>query len=195
MKRSLLIATAVFSWACCAASAGPFGLTKGMKVEGFPGGLEKVADSIYMAKDVPNRSDFVETYYLVFGATQGLAKISCNTPIKTTNAYGEEVIAEFKRIETALTQKYGKSNQLSFLSKGSIWNEPRDWMIGLVKGERTQMTAWPLNKGEKLPDDLKLITIMAVPVNGEKAYIRISYEFDNFGAVSEEMLRKKAGGL
>ena len=195
MKGTHLLPVAMFALACSVAAAGPFGLTKGMKTEDFPGGLEKAADFIYMAKSVPAPSEFVKDYILVFGTTQGLAKISCHTPTIATSVYGEEVISQFKRIESALVQKYGKADTLNFLSKGSIWNEPRDWMMGLKKGERTLMTAWPTNKRDKLPDDLKIISIRAVAIDNEKAYIVISYEFDNFAAVAEEIQKKRAGGL
>jgi hypothetical protein len=195
MKNRTFALVALVVMANPLATAGPFGLSKGLKKEDYPGVLEKVNDMTYTAKTVPNPSELIKDYMLTFGSTQGLAKITCLTPPIATSVYGESVIEEFNKLETALSKKYGKSTKYDLLSAGSIWNEPRDWMMGLMKKERDLAAFWQPKKGERLPDDLTIISIKAVAISTEKAVIVVSYEFENFVAVAEELQKKRAGGL
>ena len=138
----------------------------------------------------------MERYTLVFGKTQGLAKVICNTPNSATSAYGEDVTNEFRKIESALIKKYGKpTSSYDFLRQGSIWKEQRYWTMGLLKGERNLLSVWSTKKGVKLPENLQGILVKAVAVDTEKFYIMVSYEFNNFNEVMEEIQAKKAQGL
>lgn len=181
------------------ASGGPFGLSKGMKIEDLPAGLTETSEQVYRTKNVPTPSSMMQGYTLIFGKTLGLAKIACNTPNVNTSAYGEGVITELRKIESALTMKYGKpSDKFDFLNEGSIWKQPRYWTMSLFKGERVLASAWSKTKGDKLPDNLQSIGIKAVSVDSvdpEKIFILVTYEFDNFKEVSAELLAKKAEGL
>ncbi len=93
----------------------------------------------------------------------------------TTNGYGEEIKSAFKTICDALTTKYGPPKNGDFLKSGSIWNEPRDWTMGLLKKERELFAVWDWSNGSGG------ITLDSKAMSTEKGYVTLSYEFTGWG--------------
>jgi hypothetical protein len=65
-----------------------------------------------------------------------------------TNGYGEEIQTAFREICDALSATYGTPQIADFLKTGSIWSEPREWTMGLLKKERELFALW--NKDPRL---------------------------------------------
>lgn len=177
------------------AFAGPFGLSKGMKKEEFPEGLTELSNQSFFTLTVPTPSPLIKSYVLTFGKNQGLAKIFCNTPTVRTSVYGEGVISEFQKVESALIKRYGEPKKFDLLHGGSIWTEERYWTTSLQKKERTLASTWSTKSGNKLPDNLQAILVKAVAIDSEKIAITVTYEFDNFAEVAAEIEAKNAEGL
>src|ERR1035437_1964643 len=74
---------------------------------------------------------------------EGLLKISALGNDIRTNGFGEEVRESFKTILDAVSETYGKPEDVfDYVKHGSIWKEPEDWMMGLLKKERTLDAYW-----------------------------------------------------
>ncbi len=107
--------------------------------------------------------------------------------------YGNEIQKNFQNLVTALTQKYGISdNNFDFLRYGSIWNEQKDWMMGLLKKERTLYTSWD---NKNLPDSLMSISVNTTALSTSKGWITLSYEFKNLDACFEVLKSQKNSNL
>jgi hypothetical protein len=117
-----------------------------------------------------------EEYELVLSSKDGLVKVVGIGRDITEDAYGSETRSRFSRLKEALTTTYGKpSDDFDFLQSDSIWNDPRDWMMGLAKKERTLRCFWSTSiKG------VHLISLSADGLSSDKGYINLGYEFDNF---------------
>lgn len=188
MKKNILCALtcALFALAPTGALAGPFGLDKGMSLEQLkkqgifvPTKVRFVYQARKLAKGHP---DF-EMYSALVSPQHGLCKITAIGNDVVTNVFGNQLEQKFKDITRAITRKYGSaSNEFDFLQSGSIWKDPQDWMMGLVKKERVLASFWKASETTDLPDALSIIAVKANPLSSSKGYISLVYEFDNMDA-------------
>lgn len=118
--------------------AGPFGFERGMTKEQImkllgAGSLIKADGNVYTFSKVPKPHPLFEEYVLIISPTEGLLKVAAISKDIETSVYGEELKASFEEIRGALTKTYGEGKTYDFLKYDSIWNEPKDWMMGMLK--------------------------------------------------------------
>ena len=178
MKKSTL-AIALLS-VSAAATAGPFGLEMGTPLAELNKQMRLTPGkpALYSTTSVPKAHPDFDDYRLVVTPAHGLCKIIAFTKVISTSVYGTELVSKFSGIESALATKYGNSKRYDHLRNGSIWNEQRDWMMGLRKKERTLTSYWT-NEGRELPDNVQAIELDAVAINTEQAMVKLVYEFKN----------------
>ena len=112
------------------------------------------------------------------------------------DAYGNAVRSNFSAIEDALTKKYGEPTTTEKdLATGSIWSEPKYWMMGLLKNERSYRVDWKSSPAHPLPDHLTLIRLNARATSSDKAALAILYRFDNIDACDKEVAAKRDASL
>jgi hypothetical protein len=180
------------------ATAGPFGLDMGMSVAD----LQKVAKiegagsaDVFRSRSVPNPHPAFQTYLMLVSPTLGLCKVTAvGAPVKS-NAFGDAIKRQFDELEESLKTKYGNSKRFDFLQVGSIWNEPKDWMMALTKKERSLDAYWNANERSMLSNDIAVIHLEAVGLSRESGLMRLSYEFSNFKQCFEESKRKRDSAL
>lgn len=76
------------------------------------------------------------------------------------------------------------------MKPGSIWNEPKDWMMGLFKKQRVLIADWSIEKGSSLPDDIERIALRAVAHSTEEAIISVNYGGKNHVSCLAEVKAK-----
>ncbi|MDO8369135.1 MAG: hypothetical protein Q7S71_00170 [Candidatus Nitrotoga sp.] len=160
MKRSLLLCLLFLIPAAC--YAGPFGLEMGTPLSELSKIMTLKPDVpyIYSTPLVPKLHPDFDTYQLVVTPNQGLCKVLAYSRLIKTSAYGSELVSKFNTLNENLTLKYGSPKRYDFVKQGSIWQEPRDWLMGLRKNERTIASIWS-NEKRELPDNINLIQIKA----------------------------------
>lgn len=167
------------------AFAGPFGLEKGMSLEDVRklGNFTPDRDAFWFRSPMlRNGHDNFESYSVLIVPGFGLCKVLGVGKDIINNAFGDQVRSTYQDLSAALAQKYGPpSSQYDFLKAGSIWKDPNDFMMGLLKEERVLSSYW-VGKGVSLPDRLQAISISARATSSTKGYVNISYEFDNANA-------------
>ncbi|WP_455233444.1 hypothetical protein [Geopseudomonas aromaticivorans] len=163
-----------------AAHAGPFGLEMGESLAQLQGrmALTKVGEYQYGAKATPKSHPAFEEYLLVITPKHGLCKVMAATPDIKSSSFGTEVQGKFESLEAAVTSRYGAGEKLDFLKKGSIWDDPNEWMMALVKKERSLMTYWG-GKGKSLQDNVAMIQLSAGAHQSSAGYVTLGYEFKN----------------
>ena len=168
--------------------AGPFGLSMGMKPEEVGGKLKKRArPGVYQTAEVPNPHSFFDVYYLRFGPKTGLCWIVAESKPVATSVSGTELRSEFDQMEERLTAQYGKSKRYDLLQDGSMLNQPKDFMPGLQKKDRSLTAIWSVTDGAVMSDHLQRVWIQACALSDEKGCIRISYQFENFEQCGQEL--------
>lgn len=162
-------------------SNGPFGFEAGMTRERIISLVGKDAvksenGDVLTLKTAPKPHSRFEAYSLILSPKTGLVKIVAIGKTIRTNGYGMEIQSEFEDISKALSGTYGPGQKMDFLRSGSIWNEPREWMTGLLKKERFLAWAWK----ENLPNNLVIVGLDATALSDEAGYLDITYEFKGF---------------
>jgi hypothetical protein len=168
-----------------------FGLTAFMTKEQIKAaGVTLVATSdphVFRTTKLPKSHPDVELYSLIIYKNKLHKVVATSQDIHDTG-WGYNTKAKFEMLSKALTEKYGPATDThDFLIRGSIWNEPRDWLAGLRKGERHLTTFW---KMENLS-----IGMEAGSHRIERGYISLSYEFGDYKQISAEMMRADNSSL
>lgn len=173
----------VLAFSATQASAGPFGLDKSMslpELEKQGRFVEEKEQYWFKARRLSNGNDNFEEYSVLVVPGYGLCKIIAVGTDINSSSYGDELRSRFKDLSDALNAKYGApSSTYDFLRSGSIWDEGRDFMMGLAKKERTLTHFWQSAKGVALKDNLSAISLAANALSSSKGYLVLTYEFDN----------------
>jgi hypothetical protein len=167
-------------------SDGPFGLSMGIPEDAFGTTLTKVATGKFLVDSVPRPNEAFKQYVLEIGKNSGLCWVKAIGKDVPTDSMGYGLKSKFGELEKVLSGKYGKGSKTDILLPGSIWDDPEDWMRGLVKSERYLMTVWDTSKGLKLPNDISSLAITANATNSDTGYIAVEYTFTNNKLCEEE---------
>lgn len=196
--KKYIIAAATFVVAN--AIAGPFGLSQGMSLAEVqkqgPFALVPSEQFLYRTTTIANGHQDFKRYTAVITPETGLCRIRASGRDITTSVYGSELLRKHQELVDALTEKYGKpSNKFDYLKAGSIWKDPNDWMLALLRGERVLKWFWTDKEGSKLPDSLDGISVTAHALSQNEGYIELAYDFKNVTRCSELRATKKNANL
>jgi len=135
--KKILAAVALLT-AAISSHAGPFGLNFGDPYAKLTKlGLSKDRTSQwYTVGAVPSPHRDFDAYKVLISPKFGLCKIVAFASRVPTDAYGNGLREQYESLQNALTKKYGEGTKYDYLKSGSIWNEPKDFMMALVKDER-----------------------------------------------------------
>jgi hypothetical protein len=175
--------------------AGPFGLEMGMKLAQLPGDPKSLDGGFYKLTKVPKPHSSFESYVVRIAPSTGVCWIKGIGVDITTNSYGMELKSAFEKLRGKLDSAYGKSNLSDLLLPNSIWNEPNDWMMGLIKKERLLAAQWGSKYGSKLPSDIESITLVAFPSGRSKGYLSLEYSGVKEDACDAELAAKEDDAL
>lgn len=196
--RKIIVAAAFF--AAFGAIAGPLGLNKGMTLEELNkhGSFTPVPrhQFVYESKNLTNGHPDFQSYTALVTPAHGLCKIMATSRNIESSSYGTEIEEKFKDLISALTGKYGApGKQHNFLKQGSIWNEPKYWMMGLLKKERILSAFWLPPENSNLPDSLTTIYVQTVALSRSHGFIELNYEFDNVSECIDTVKAKRNSSL
>ncbi|WP_372930642.1 hypothetical protein, partial [Shewanella putrefaciens] len=173
---------------------GPFGLAMGMTKEMFNGRLTQAKTGLYFLDKPPIPHDQFESYVVKIGEKSGLCWIKGIGKSVASNSYGMQLKGAFDEFETKLDKRYGVHERTDFLMPASIWKDPQDWMMGLLKADRYLLSVW---KGDKkpLPNDLSSIGLLAQAESSSSGYLALEYSFSNKEACDTEIKQVDDSGL
>jgi hypothetical protein len=160
---------------------GPFGLEMGTSLAELSKKMilkPEESMGMYTTSSVPNTHPDFDNYVLIITPSHGLCMVMAYSREIETSVFGIELIGKFTGIEEVISKKYGKPTRYDFLRDGSVWNESRDWTMGLLKKERVLRSVWKAN-GEELPDSVTRVELSPLVFSTEAAELMIKYEFKN----------------
>jgi hypothetical protein len=158
---------------------GPFGLWMGMRLDELNSPYTEVVRGKYKPESVPIPHSAFESYVLQVTPKSGLSWAKAIGKTIQTSVFGVELKSSFDTMEGKLVATYGKGHRTDLLMNGSIWNEPKEWMMSMVKKERFLMTEWSAKYGSSLVDSLISVFLVASALNTSSGYIAIEYSFEN----------------
>lgn len=189
----LFIMTGVF----CATSAlaGPFGLEMGMSLQAIGGKPKKLNSGQYLLTNVPKPHLAFEKYIVEVAPKSGLCRIKAIGKDIPTSVFGLELTSSFRNMKDKLEKSYGKHETTDLLLSESIWNEPRDFMRGMIKKERFLYAIWSGEKNSTLTNNLKEIGLSAEALTENTGYLDIIYSFENAESCEAELAAQEEGSL
>src|SRR5262245_32156171 len=144
----LMTATGVAVLTACVATvsaqqevAAPFGVRMGAARQELTIANE-VSGAMVKLTSVPRPHPDMESYIVQVTPQAGVCWVKAMGKTVTTSVYGEGVRRVFHDLETQLNSVYGPAEEHDDLGVGSIWDEPRDYMMGLHKRERELSAVW-----------------------------------------------------
>jgi hypothetical protein len=169
--------------------AAPFGTEMGMSKDelGIKSVTKEIATYKWELSSLPKSSNLFESYIVVVTPENGLCFLKAVGQNVTTSVYGTELRTAFDRVNNSLKRKYSKSYVADFLNSGSIWDEPKDFMMGLLKKERTLAAYYDEEEGSTMVEGVAKAYIKAYAMNSNKGWVTIDYFFDNHDACSAEI--------
>lgn len=194
-KPVKIIASVAFILFAQVANAGPFGLNMGMTIKQIDANAKQAAPGVFTTSKVPKPHSAFETYAVKVGSKSGLCWIKAIGKDISTSAYGIELKSAFEEMEQKLTKAYGKGEKTDLLLPGSIWKEPNEFMMAMIKKERFLMAVWEKNKGSELKDDLVQVGLIASPGGRDKGYLSLEYSFSNKDACDKEIAAQEDNAL
>ena len=196
MKKFIIAVLGVaLGMSSIAAYAGPFGLEMGQSLNQIDKEAKQVAPNVYTTTKVPKPHSAFELYALKIGPKSGLCWVKAIGKNIGTSAYGIELKSEFNEMKRKLEKAYGKHETTDLLLPGSIWNEPDEFMMAMIKKQRFLMAIWDGEKGSTLSDNLESVGLIANPGGRDKGYLSIEYSFTNKEECDKEIAALEDGAL
>jgi hypothetical protein len=184
---AVVIAGAVATVSAQGAVSAPFGIRMGAAKSELTIAAEPNPWMVKLAS-VPRPHPDMETYIVQVTPKAGVCFVKAVGKTLTTNADGADMRTVFNDLKTQLEGVYGPGQVHDRLSPGSIWNEPRDYMMGMVKGERTLMVVW----SGQLGPGLERVGLIMKGLSRESAYAVVEYYFTNYESCEAEAKALKA---
>ena len=180
---------------------GPFGLAAGLskdEIEAMSG--EKLTllndqQNLYTLQNAPKPNKSFEQLALVVSPTVGLCQIRAIGVTIKSNSFGNQLQGSFTEMKDALSEVYGKPHVIDSLIPGSIWNEPKEWMMSLKQKERYLSAGWSSTSAKLLKNDLSRIEMEARATGGDNGYYLLQYTFNNWSACEAEEKAKARSSL
>lgn len=166
--------------------AAPFGLTKGLSVSQV-GGKAVGSGGMYRLTSVPKPHPAFESYLAQIAPKTGLCFLKGVGKTIQTNVFGSTLRIEYTKLRDQVSQTYGKYKESDSVLPGSIWTDPEDFMMGLLKKDRVLASQWDMTTGSTLKRSLKTILVGVQAQSQESGWIFIEYYFDNEPACQKEI--------
>lgn len=181
-----------------AAKDGPFGFAMGMtaqEVKAAVGSRPLHEEGTFMVfSGAPKPHSQLSNYMVLVSPQLGLCKVVGMSEV-ASNRFGHQIDEQVQLFVKALTGKYGEPTwSRDKVFDGSIWNDPEDYMMGLLEKDRVVSYIWESDKRE-LPGDIRAIAVTAEGLSTDKANVTVGYEFTNMAKCVEESKQESDAAL
>lgn len=180
---------------------GPFGLQEGLtkkNIEDMIGrSIEPVEGNInlYITSSLPKENSDFTSYGLLISPTVGLCQIRAIGKNIDTDSYGLKLQSTFDDLKKSLDSLYGNGEETDILLSGSIWKNPNDWMMGLIKQERFLSAKWNSDHDAMKKNSLSTIWLEARAQTESSGYILLQYVFNNDNTCQSEIDGERKNSL
>ena len=98
----------------------------------------------------------------------------------STNAFGTGLKVAYADLRDRVSKVYGKPDETDLLMPGSIWNEPEDWVMGLLKKDGLMVAKWVSKKKTPFKDNIASIYLSVNALSKNKGWLVLEYYFDDY---------------
>ncbi|HEV7571085.1 MAG TPA: hypothetical protein VGQ21_06265 [Thermoanaerobaculia bacterium] len=165
----------------------PFGIRMGASKQNVGKIDKEVAPFMFRLTTVPKPHTAFESYIVQITPKAGVCFVKAIGRNVRTSAYGSELRSEFDKIREQLEGVYGKPKIFDFLRDGSIWSEPREWMMSLYQKERLLGARWSEEDGLITKYGINKVFLGSSAASTSEGYIVVEYYFSNTDLCESEV--------
>ena len=193
MKR-LVMLTLLLLLCGMALFAGPFGLEMGWTRQDLTENNVKIlvdeGNSLMVEPPSPHSS--FDAYLLSIDSEFGLYSIYAISDSISTSKNGQQFLSEYNHIKEQLISSYGDpTKDINNLSYGSIWDEPQDFMMSLIKKDRLLGCIWELDEG----NGNMTVSLIPSAESLSSGFLAIIYNSSNYDEIQAREEAKEASVL
>jgi len=181
----LLISTSAFA-------DGPFGVTMGTPIKNYTACQPGDTVSFYRCSTLPRTHPDMEFYIVESWPETGACFVKGIGNTISVDVYGVTLRKKVDEIAAQMSETYGKANKTDFLMVGSIWKDPRDWSMAILKQERYYYHNWSIQTGAQLKDGITRIYVAGKALSTDKGYVVVEFYFQNAASCEDAERRAKA---
>ena len=174
--------------------AGPFGLEMGWTRQDLTENNVKIlvdeGNSLMVEPPSPHSS--FDAYLLSIDSEFGLYSIYAFSDSISTSENGQQFLSKYNHIKEQLISSYGEpTKDINYLSYGSIWDEPQDFMMSLIKQDRLLGCIWELDENNGN------MTVSLIPraESLSSGFLAIMYHSSNYDEIQAREEAKEASVL
>lgn len=173
---------------------GPFGISMGTPISELKG-CSPIIPGKWRCDTVPRPHSTFANYIVQAHPSTGVCWIKALTGEIASNDFGSQLTSRFDEVAAQLDEVYGKGESMSALMPGSIWKEPREWMMALAKGDRYHARKWAAGSGVELKNNIKTIYLGIVARSTSMGLIALEYAFQNEAECEKAIKAEEKGAL
>lgn len=185
-RKTLSMGIVLTAVSCAAWADGPFGLEIGAPISSVPSCKPVDTTGGYMCTTVPKPHSAFKTYLVIASPATGICKVAGLGRDITDSGHGISIRGEADKIAAQIAATYGDSSKkMDFLTSGSIWNEPHEWLAALSREQRVYIYYWTEKDGYVPKNNVASITVRASASRSDTGSVVVAFEGANFAACRE----------
>jgi hypothetical protein len=195
MGRTVIsaFAVAVAAFAPSTACAWVFGLQPHADVRDLR--VEERMDNGVVRFQPPQPNPLFVRYLARVNSAGAICKIVASSRWNESDSHGTRVVSQYQQVRSALNERYGEYEEFDFVSRNSIWREPRHFAMSLSEDDRSLVSFWTTENGSILPDGMTGISLTAAALSMDTTLLYLSYEFEAMDDCKAEQERRESRGL
>ena len=135
---------------------------------------------LYTCSTAPIPHSAFDLYLLYYVDGSGLCKISALGKRINNDNYGSMSRKEADEIALEVARKYGpQTNKHDFVLPNSIWEESRDWMMGVNVKERYYGYDWEEDEGYKRVGDVEAIRVFVRAISSDSGRVVATFKLNS----------------
>jgi len=178
MKNVVFVSLLVTTLLPFKVQAGPFGFDMGKQASEY-GCASMSTANMYKCSEAPKEHPAFESYILQSTPKHGVCWIKAVGKNISDNGYGMSTKSVVDGFVEAFKNSYGENVKKSdFLLSSSIWNEGDEFLMGLVKNERSYNYHWKTTTNSSI----KEIYVAAKGLRSDVGYPVVEYYGTHYDA-------------
>ena len=140
----------------------------------LPSGAEDIDDGFFSVSTPPKPHSLFEIYLAKYTVETGVCYITAISKAFKNDKYGTKAKTEYDKLVKALDRKYGpEGGNWEELKAQAIWDEPDEFAMSLVQGDRNH-ARWFLPRADS-KNEFDYVQIAINAMDSSETYIRLDY--------------------
>lgn len=185
----------VFSRAALA--DGPFGVAMGEDASKYPDCMPMPHDAnAYVCKALRKSHPDFGSFLLISPKETGVCKVVAMGHDIDDNGSGDRTREAADKIAQQLVTIYGQwTKKFDFLHAGALFKEDNDWLMALMRQERSYIFDWMPDTMAPTPTGVVSVLLEAHAKSLDRGFVTLDFEFSNFPKCKEILKSAEASAF